>query len=56
MAIYNLVVAASEQRNFEAELPNATAHAIYDGIISARITSVEDQAVDGKYGFRSAQL
>jgi hypothetical protein len=47
MAVHQLTVAASEHRNFEAELADAVAHAIDDSVISAGIPGAQNQAVNG---------
>jgi len=47
VAVYHLAIATSEYRNLEAELADAAAHAIHDGVVLARIAGIEDQAVYG---------
>src|SRR3954463_13184300 len=47
MAVHPLPVATGQHRNFEAEFPDAAAHAIHGGVILAGVAGVEDQPVDG---------
>jgi hypothetical protein len=45
-AIDHLSVTASEHRDFEAELPDAAAHAINGSVVLSGIARVEDQVFD----------
>jgi hypothetical protein len=47
VAINDFAVAAGQDRNLEAELTDAAAHAIHDGVVLPGIPRVEDELVDG---------
>src|ERR1019366_4259489 len=46
VAVYNFTVAARQDGDLEAELPNARAHFIDDSVILPRVPSVEDELID----------
>jgi hypothetical protein len=46
MAVNYLAVAASQHGDFEAEFPDAAAHAIHGGVVLSRIANIEDQPFD----------
>src|ERR1017187_1249371 len=46
VAVHDLTVAARQDGDLEAELPNAVAHFIDDSVIFPRVPDVEDELVD----------
>jgi hypothetical protein len=46
MTVYDLTVAAGEDRDLEAKIADATAHAIHDRVVLAWVARVENELVN----------